>query len=70
MMNLQRHQRYRYAYDAGMRVGDRLLAVDGIPVTDRTVDQVRIAVGWLGGWLVHFLSKYLCMVSIHVSTHP
>lgn len=30
----------RYAYDAGMRVGDRLLAVDGVPLKGRTVDQV------------------------------
>ena len=31
---------HSYAFDAGMRVGDRLLAVDGVPVKGRTVDQV------------------------------
>lgn len=30
-----------YAFDAGMRVGDRLLSVDGVPVQGRSVDQVR-----------------------------
>ena len=30
-----------YAFDAGMRVGDTLLAVDDVPVTGRSVDQVR-----------------------------
>jgi C-terminal processing protease CtpA/Prc len=29
-----------YAFDAGMRVGDRLLSVDGVPVQGRSVDQV------------------------------
>ena len=30
-----------YAFDAGMRVGDSLLAVDDVPVVGRSVDQVR-----------------------------
>jgi hypothetical protein len=30
-----------YAFDAGMRVGDSLLAVDDVPVAGRSVDQVR-----------------------------
>jgi hypothetical protein len=29
-----------YAFDAGMRVGDRLLSVDDVPVVGRSVDQV------------------------------
>lgn len=30
-----------YAYDSGMRVGDRITAVNGVDTTHMTVDQVR-----------------------------
>lgn len=30
-----------YAYDAGMRVGDRILSVDGVDTSEKGVDQVR-----------------------------
>ena len=33
-----------YAYDSGMRVGDHLLAIDGKPISQKTVDEVRARV--------------------------
>lgn len=54
---------HSYAYDAGMRVGDRLLAVDGVPVKGRTVDQAR------GAFLLYMLVHARNVLAILTDTH-